>query len=209
MALNVSHLDRLKVPDLRPTQVTVGLREVEEKREEWLRLSKEDRKQYLKAHVVPIVKGPEAYHYVVDHHHVARALLEDGHKHVWATAVKDLSHLAADEFWAVMDHQSLVHPFDAQGHRVPYSDIPRSLAGLVDDPFRSLAGEVRRRGGFAKITEPYSEFVWADFFRRRMSSKALSKDFEAAVAEALTIAHSNAAVHLPGWCAVPGTLNPD
>jgi hypothetical protein len=28
---------------------------------------------------------------------------------------------------------------------------------LQDDPFRSLAGELRRAGGFAKDTTPYSE----------------------------------------------------
>ena len=79
MTLNVSHLDRVNVPDLRPTQVTVGLREVIQKREEWLRLSKDARKQYLKGHVVPIVRGPKGYRYIVDHHHVARALLDEGH----------------------------------------------------------------------------------------------------------------------------------
>ena len=102
-----------------------------------------------------------------------------------------------------MDYQGFAHPFDASGRRVGYRDIPKSLTDLVDDPFRSLAGEVRQRGGFAKVTEPYVEFVWADFFRRRISRKTLSRDFEAAASEALGLAHSPAAEHLPGWCALP------
>jgi hypothetical protein len=43
-------------------------------------------------------------------------------------------------------------------------DLPKTVAGLIDDPFRSLAGELRRAGGFAKDTTPFSEFLWADFF---------------------------------------------
>jgi hypothetical protein len=36
-------------------------------------------------------------------------------------------------------------------------DIPKSVSALVDDPFRSLAGELRRVGGFAKDTTPEAE----------------------------------------------------
>jgi hypothetical protein len=39
---------------------------------------------------------------------------------------------------------------------------------LIDDPFRSLADELRRAGGFAKDTTPFSEFLWTDFLRRRV-----------------------------------------
>jgi hypothetical protein len=49
--------------------------------------------------------------------------------------------------------------------------IPKSIKGLDDDPFRSLAGELRSAGGFAKDTTPFSEFLWADFLRRRISRK--------------------------------------
>jgi hypothetical protein len=200
MVQSVFHLDRVKVLDLRPTQVTVGMREVTEKQAEWEQLSKPDREKYLEGHVVPAVLGPTARHFIVDHHHIARALLDEGRKHVWVAPVEDFSHLAEDEFWSVMDHRSLVHPFDRRGRRVGYRQIPKSLLDLADDPFRSLAGEVRRLGGFAKIPEPYVEFVWADFFRIRISSKVVTSDFDAALLEALMLAHSTAAQHLPGWC---------
>jgi hypothetical protein len=64
-----------------------------------------------------------------------------------------------------------------------------------------LAGEVRSLGGFAKIPEPYLEFVCADFFRLRISSKILTSDFDAALPESLGLAHSLAPRHLPWWCA--------
>jgi hypothetical protein len=74
------------------------------------------------------------------------------------------------------------------------------MADLVDAPFRSLAGELRRAGGFAKDTTPFSEFLWADFLRRRMKRKAVERDFERAVEKAIKLAKSEDAAYLPGWC---------
>ena len=71
---------------------------------------------------------------------------------------------------------------------------------LKDDPFRSLAGELRRAGGFAKDTTPFSEFLWADFFRRKIKRKAVEADFAAAMEQALRLARSEEAEYLPGWC---------
>jgi hypothetical protein len=71
---------------------------------------------------------------------------------------------------------------------------------LIDDPFRSLAGALRRVGGYAKEVLPFSEFLWADFLRRRMRRKDVERDFAAAVEQALALARSEAADYLPGWC---------
>jgi hypothetical protein len=62
-----------------------------------------------------------------------------------------------------------------EGRRRPYRDLPKSIDKLMDDPFRSLAGELRRAGGFAKDTTPFSEFLWANFLRRRMKRRAVSE----------------------------------
>ena len=79
---------------------------------------------------------------------------------------------------------------------------------MTDDPFRSLAGELRRLGGFAKDSTPFSEFLWADFLRRRIKSKAAEKDFKASLAHALELSRSQEAAYLPGWCAAQ-PINPD
>ena len=81
-----------------------------------------------------------------------------------------------------------------------YGDIPKSVSALVDDPFRSLAGELRRVGGFAKDTTPFSEFLWADFLRRRIKRKLVQLDFDRALATAMKFAKSQEAIYLPGWC---------
>ena len=83
---------------------------------------------------------------------------------------------------------------------VDYREIPRTVSQLADDPFRSLAGELRRAGGFAKDTTPFSEFLWADFLRRQLKRKMVERDFDRAVVEALRLAKSPQAGYLPGWC---------
>ena len=80
--------------------------------------------------------------------------------------------------------------------------MPRELPGLADDPYRSLAGELRTSGGYAKDTTPFSEFLWADYLRRKVSETRLRKDFDAALAGALSHAHDPDACYLPGWSGV-------
>jgi hypothetical protein len=194
-------LEPTPISDLRPTQITVGMREVEAKRAAW-RKKAEDKGggQFLGRHMIPVILGPKDRFYVIDHHHLVRALHEEGVKDVLVTVVANLKRLEADAFWFVLDNRNWMHPFDDAGRRRGYEDIPKSVDGLVDDPFRSLAGELRRRGGFAKDTTPFSEFLWADFLRRRMKRKSIEKDFEAALVQALDLAKGEAADYLPGWC---------
>jgi hypothetical protein len=185
---------------LRPTQITVGMREVEEKRRGWRERHGRNAGQFLASHMIPVVLGPKSEPYVTDHHHLARALHEEGVEKVATTVVLDLSRLKPEAFWFVLDNRALMHPFDAQGRRRHYSEIPGSIDKLVDDPYRSLAGELRRVGGYAKDTTPFSEFLWADFLRRRIDRKDIEKHFKRAVAEALKLAKGLEADYLPGWC---------
>jgi hypothetical protein len=151
--------------------------------------------------MIPVILGPKKRNYVIDHHHLARALHDEGQKEVVVAVIADLSKLnEIDAFWTVMDDRSWMHPFDAKGERRHYKDIPKSVTDLVDDPFRSLAGELRRAGGYAKDTTPFSEFLWADFLRRRMKRKFVDLDFNRAVDKALQLAKSMDADYLPGWC---------
>lgn len=188
------------ISDLRPTQMTVGRREVEAKRQAWRERAQRDGREFLGRHMIPVLLGPKARRYVIDHHHLACALLAEGVVHVAVNTVADLSALSRTEFWVFCDNRGWCHPFDAEGKRRPYDDIPKTLGDLADDPFRSLAGELRRAGGFAKQLTPFEEFTWADFLRRRIAPRLVRDDFDAAMAEALKLAHSSAASHLPGWC---------
>ena len=193
-------LHPVPIGDLRPTQITVGMREVGEKRERWREYKGKKKREYLGQHMIPVILGPKQRPYVIDHHHLSRALLDEGEKHVLVTVVADLKALEPDAFWIVLDHRGWVHPYDEDGQRRAFRAIPKSVGDLLDDPFRSLAGELRRAGGFAKETTPFSEFLWADFLRRRIERKAVEKDFAKAMEKALALAKSQEAHYLPGWC---------
>ena len=193
-------LTKVSIASLRPTQITVGKKEVDEKRQRWRRLNTKKRSEFLGRHMMPVILGPNGHHYIIDHHHLARALHDEGVRDVLVTVVKDLKDLKREEFLVFLDHHSWIYPYDARGRRCRFEDIPKSISDLQDDPFRSLAGELRRVGAFAKDTTPFSEFLWADFLRRRMKRKIVEKDFRIAVKKAFKLARGRKAEHLPGWC---------
>ena len=195
-------LHPVAIDDLHPTQITIGMREVEAKRKEWRTKKADKGADFLGRHMIPVILGPKGKYYVIDHHHLTRALYEERVKNVLVTVIATLQRLEPDAFWFVLDNHSWMHPFDDRGRRRGYGDIPKLVKDLVDDPFRSLAGELRRAGGFAKDTTPFSEFLWADFLRRRMKRKVVETDFDAALQQALVFAKSAEADYLPGWCGV-------
>jgi hypothetical protein len=192
-------LEPVAILDLRPTQMTVGMREVKAKRKHWRDESRKKGEEFLGKHMIPVILGPKHRHYVIDHHHLARALHDEGVTEVAVTVIANLSKLDQESFWYVMENRDWTHPF-VDGRRRPYSDLPKSVDKLVDDPFRSLAGELRRAGGFAKDTTPFSEFLWANFLRQNMKRKAVETNFDHALEKALQLAKSLDANYLPGWC---------
>ena len=193
-------LDPVRILDLRPTQMTVGMREVEAKRAHWRSVRRQEAGEFLGRHMVPVVLGPGRRHYIIDHHHLVLALHAEGVEAVLVTVVANLARLDRESFWFFLDNSGMSHPYDADGVRQGPAAIPKSITGLIDDPYRSLAGELRRAGGFSKETTPFSEFLWADFLRRRIKRKRIEKSFQSALEKALILARSAEAGYLPGWC---------
>src|SRR6202022_5177091 len=93
-------LHPIPILSVRPTQMTVGMREVKEKRKRW-REHKSMKKQaeLLGKHMIPVVLGPDKHHYVIDHHHLARALHDEGVKDILVTGIADLSMVEPGAFW--------------------------------------------------------------------------------------------------------------
>ena len=188
------------IDELRPTQITVGYREVKEKRKKIREQDEKEAAAFLGKHMIPTVLGPKGRHYVIDNHHLARALHEEGIKEVLVSMVADLSALPKLAFWRCLDNRNWCHTYNAEGYRVTFDDIPGSIDKLKDDPYRSLAGDLRHAGGFAKDITPFSEFLWADFLRRKIKPKAVHADYGAALKRALKLAQGKDAAYLPGWC---------
>ncbi|MBN9273095.1 MAG: chromosome partitioning protein ParB, partial [Mesorhizobium sp.] len=63
-------LTPVAVKDLRPTQITVGMREVTLKRQMIRAQSAKKTGTFLGNHMIPVVLGPKKKNYVIDHHHL-------------------------------------------------------------------------------------------------------------------------------------------
>jgi hypothetical protein len=192
-------LQPVRIKDLHPTQMTVGIREVGIKQSAWRLTAANQGPEFLGKHMIPAVLGPKHRLWLIDHHHLARALYDEGVEHVLVTIVARLQHLDKDRFMAFLDCHNWLHPYDAAGKRQSWRDIPKHVGDLADDPYRSLAGAVRQNCGYAKTATPYSEFLWADFFRRRISARQIDRKFASAVDKATLLARSHDAAYLPGF----------
>jgi len=195
----------INISQLRPTQITVGMLQVKHKRLRLRALEKRPAElvDFILEHPIRVVLGPKDKAYVIDHHHLALALMKERFETAPMDIEEDFSSLAAAAFWKKMQAEHFVHPYDADGHQKTLTSIPKSLELLTDDPYRSLAGFVREAGGFMKVQTPYAEFLWADYYRNCIKKKLLSKHFDKTIKHAIALAQHQSANKLPGFLKLP------
>lgn len=198
------HVIKVSLDEILPTQVAVGYSEVKLKRKEWENLSANKKEDLVDSHWFPSIIGPSQKYYIVDHHHLGLALHEEGQKKVLLTVLKDLSWLDMETFWKVMEFSQWVHPYDENGKRIAYSDIPLHISQLKDDPYRSLAGLARNHGAYAKETTPFTEFMWADYYRLHIKKSLILESMDQAIQMACEISKKSEASYLPGWSGSTG-----
>ncbi len=191
----------VKISQLKPTQITVGRLQVKHKRARLRQLEKRpcELVDFILEHPIRVVLGPNKKAYVIDRHHLALALLEERFETAPMDVEEDFSQLSKTAFWNKMQALNFVHPYDANGKRRSLTHIPKKLEALEDNPYRSLAGFVREAGGFSKVTTPYAEFLWADFYRKHIKEKWLKKHFDRALEQAVLLAQTKDARKLPGF----------
>ena len=189
----------VKINELRPTQMTHGLREIRQKAEKYQSLSGNALEMAIADKPVPVVYGAGGTPFAIDHHHVATALRRAGIKAVPIVLVADLSSLAQDEFWLTLENHRWTYPYDVKGRRVSFTAMPEHVWDLADDEYRSLAASVRDAGGYEKTTVPLEEFRWADLFRSNLPYPTSDAEFESLVKKAVKLAKSTVAIGLPGY----------
>ena len=163
------------IPDLRPTQITVGMREVNAKRKQWRAHGAGAKADFLGAHLIPVVLGPGKSHYLIDHHHLARALHDEGVAEVAVTVVADLSGLEPGAFWVYLDNRSWMHLYDAKGERQDHRKLPKHVEGLIDDPFRSSPARCAAPVDLPKIRRPSVNFSGRIFCAGGSSASRLTR----------------------------------
>lgn len=194
---------------IKPTQITVGLSQVEAKQKRLRKLSLQPEKlaAFLIKRPIPLVLGPQGKPYAIDHHHLGYALVREKFKVAPMVCVADYSSLSQSDFWKKMQEMQYVHPRDEKGRQKSFKAIPDSLSELKDDPYRSLASFARRAGAFEKAQIPFAEFKWANYFRKYIPQKTLKRDFGQALKRAKNLANHETAKSLPGYKIANGSLN--
>ena len=118
----------------------------------------------------------------------------------------DFSGVETDLFWRLMEFHHWAHPYDEKGQRHDFAAIPKRLTQLRDDPYRSLAGEVRKAGGYAGLRAvhrvPVGGFLSPVLRQKRAGPCRRPGLPQACVVSAVALARSAKARFLPGWSGV-------
>ncbi|WP_043587864.1 ParB-like protein [Geminisphaera colitermitum] len=189
---------------LHPTQFAVGFREVAFKTATIGALSPDKLVAYLKKKDTPVVIGPGGMPYMTDGHHTLRGLIDSRQpdKTAYGHILANWSSLSPDEFWRRMiEHRYTYLGSPDDGTPLPPAQLPTTLLDLRSNPWRGLMWAVMEAGGFEERKNVYfQEFLWADFFRGKLQwDDTDDADFARAVREAVILARSPEAAHLPGW----------
>ncbi|WP_368623406.1 ParB-like protein [Paraburkholderia sp. BR13444] len=185
---------------VRPTQGAVGYVQVLAKSESFRALGTEEKRVFLRDEAVKVVHGPSDYFHVIDHHHWARAWFDMGLPEAPIDVVEDLSGLADEDFLRTMSERGRFHTFNEHGHRIPLSELPKTIGELPDDVYQSLAAFVRTAGVFENPGEFNAKFAWADFFRQHVALRKYTIDgFALMLAEAFACSQRPEATKLPGF----------
>jgi hypothetical protein len=194
--------------NLWPTQLAVGMLEVEEKEKKLNDMDHDDRLDYLKQHPVPVVVGPGGKLYVIDHHHLARALYETQHNKLYVQIADNWMQLIPTVFWQKMGTNNRVYLYDDMTKRtVSVDELPTRIEDMKDDPYRSLAGMLQSDGIIDKPTGNdifFAQFRWSRFLVtcfEKIGFKYSNTQawYKPALQHATECAQSPAAKSLPGY----------
>lgn len=181
---------------LHPTQSAIGLIAVEER---VVRMSREiDGVKYTTKRPVPVVQAPDGSFYLTDSHHLASTLLRVGSRNVMAEIIGRFENPAT--FWREMQVRQWVYLYDVKGNPISPSTLPKRLADLLDDPYRTLASYAEEAGYFHKTNAYFMEFHWARYFGSRMGWKQVDRmNLLSTLETAANLACQPEARELPGY----------
>lgn len=191
------------VRTLRPLQGAIGMEEVRDKVQ---KIAAKPKKEWqdLVADPVKVIRGPGDALFITDHHHGADAWRLAGHP-IALCKIGDRPPFATEaEFWSGLIRDRLVRLADAVGNPLTPAQLPSSLKLMPDDPYRSLAWQLRKKDGFCRSEMPqkeFAEFLWADWLRKRseLPADAVRASAASMLPTALALARSPAAKAIPGY----------
>ena len=199
-------LIEVRVADLQPTQMCVGLAEVWSRQQDFSGESLQERRAYLANRPVPLVMGPAGSFWMVDRHHRLRGLVEvDANATALGYVVLNLAEASRQDVLDQLHRRGWLYLYDGRGvGPQPSTALPHRLLDLQDDPYRSLVWKLKREKRIAaQPLIPFHEFRWGAWLRRRPLPPFSSERLEPALPRARALVLSPAASHLAGWQGSP------
>jgi hypothetical protein len=195
-------LIEVRIADLQPTQMCVGLAEVRSRQRDFCDETAEERRTYLASKPVPLVQGAEGQFWMIDRHHRLRGLVEvDPKATAFGYVVLELGKTSRADVLEELLRRGWLYLYDGRGvgpHSA--SALPHRLPDLLDDPYRSLVWKLKREKRItAQPLIPFHEFRWGAWLRSRPLPPFTSERLEPALASARALVTSAAAAHLAGW----------
>ena len=195
-------LIEVRVSDLQPTQMCVGLTEVRSRQRDFRQDNSKERLEYLRGKPVPLVRNSLGQLWMVDRHHRLRALLEmDPDVTTYGYVIAELDSDSRDAALQALQDRGWLYLHDGRGNG-PWepTTLPQSLLGLEDDPYRSLVWKLKKEGLIkSQPLIPYHEFRWGAWLRTRPLPPFSSSQLNPALPASRRLAQSRAAAHLAGW----------
>ena len=192
---------------LHPTQGGVGQIQVDETQATLAGMSAKQLDKLMKKKEIPVVIAPDGSYWLVDRHHLTKALWQQGVKDARVKVIGRLQDKA--KFWSQMQNNHWAWLKDEKGQPLTPEQLPTSIDKLPDYPYRTLAGLLQNAGYFRKDKQVYFvEFAWASWLGKQMQWMPVdSANLAARLQQAKRLACGSDAKELPGYPGKQCSLN--
>ncbi|MFM4778182.1 MULTISPECIES: ParB-like protein [Aeromonas] len=192
---------------LHPTQGGVGQIQVDETQATLAGMSAKQLDKLMKKKEIPVVIAPDGSYWLVDRHHLTKALWQQGVKDARVKVIGRLQDKA--NFWSQMQNNHWAWLKDEKGQPLTPEQLPTSIDKLPDYPYRTLAGLLQDAGYFRKDKQVYFvEFAWASWLGKQMQWMPVdNSNLTARLQQAKRLACGSDASDLPGYPGKQCSLN--
>ncbi|MGE6102048.1 ParB-like protein [Aeromonas veronii] len=192
---------------LHPTQGGVGQIQVDETQATLAGMSAKQLDKLMKKKEIPVVIAPDGSYWLVDRHHLTKALWQQGVKDARVKVIGRLQDKA--NFWSQMQNNHWAWLKDEKGQPLTPEQLPTSIDKLPDYPYRTLAGLLQNAGYFRKDKQVYFvEFAWASWLGKQMQWMPVdSANLAARLQQAKRLACGSDAKGLSGYPGKQCSLN--
>ena len=192
---------------LHPTQGGVGQIQVDETQATLAGMSAKQLDKLMKKKEIPVVIAPDGSYWLVDRHHLTKALWQQGVKDAPVKVIGRLQDKA--NFWSQMQNNHWAWLKDEKGQPLTPEQLPTRIDQLPDYPYRTLAGLLQNAGYFRKDKQVYFvEFAWASWLGKQMQWMPVdNSNLAARLQQAKRLACGSDASDLPGYPGKQCSLN--